>query len=210
MRGLLIAVCGLDGSGKTTQIKMLEEWFVKNNLSVLLTRQPTDYYRQDNRVRQYLDSGECPDMQAIALLAAADRRWHMKTCVEPSINEGTNIITDRYLYSSLAYFKVRGLEPEYIKAINGDIRTPDVTVFLDLEPEITLKRVKNRDGKLTKYEERDPDMFRNIRAAFKQVLPNEALILDATQKPTDIHQLIIKEVENKLKLIEEVELYETR
>src|SRR5206468_10211269 len=144
MRGLLIAVCGLDGSGKTTQINMLKEWFDREKKPVFLTRQPSNFYREDLRVRDYLDNGNCPDMEILAMLAAADRRWQMATEIEPAIENGKTIVTDRYLYSSLAYFNARGLNPEYVKSLNGDLRIPDVTLFLDIDPETTLNRVKLR------------------------------------------------------------------
>lgn len=204
-RGILIAICGLDGSGKTTQIGKLNEWFEKENRPHLLTRQPSDYYRQDERVRNYLDNGKCPDMNALALLAAADRRWHLSTLVEPSLKEGISVITDRYLYSSLAYFKFRGLEVDYVKYLNGEIRIPDVTVFLDLDPEVTLNRIVKRDGKLVKYEERDSSMFKKIRLFFKEVLPENALIIDGTLDPEQIHKTIITEINRKLNNIEEGE-----
>ena len=204
-RGILIAICGLDGSGKTTQIGKLNEWFEKENRPHLLTRQPSDYYRQDERVRNYLDNGKCPDMNALALLAAADRRWHLSTLVEPSLKEGISVITDRYLYSSLAYFKFRGLEVDYVKYLNGEIRIPDVTVFLDLDPEVTLNRIVKRDGKLVKYEERDSSMFKKIRLFFKEVLPENALIIDGTLDPEQIHKTIITKINRKLNNIEEGE-----
>lgn len=205
MRGILVAICGLDGSGKTTQIGKLNDWFEKENKPHLLTRQPSDYYRQDERVRNYLDNGVCPDMNALALLAAADRRWHLATLVEPSIKEGISVITDRYLYSSLAYFKFRGLETDYVKYLNGEIRIPDVTVFLDLDPEITLNRIIKRDGKLVKYEERDSSMFKKIRLFFKEVLPEDALIIDGTLDSEQIHKTIVEEINRKIKNIEEGE-----
>lgn len=97
MKGLLIAVCGLDGSGKSTQIQKLENWFRNQQLPTLLTKQPTDYYRQDLRVREYLDNGQCGSMEALAMLAATDRIWHIKTLIEPSLKGGVSVISDRYL-----------------------------------------------------------------------------------------------------------------
>ncbi|WP_175640428.1 dTMP kinase [Metabacillus schmidteae] len=196
-RGLLIAVCGLDGAGKTTQINLLNNWFETNKLPCEITKQPTDYYRNDRRVRRYLDHGECQDMKVLALLAAADRRYHLSAYIEPSIKRGMSIITDRYLYSSLAYFKFRGLEHEYVKYLNGDIREPDITIFLDIDPEITLLRVRNRDGQHTKYEEKDPRMFTEIRNHFKEVLPATTLLIDATLDKQTIHERIVSEVSNK-------------
>jgi len=206
MRGLLIAVCGLDGSGKTTQIEMLNKWLLSNEISCTVTKQPTDYYRQDERVRNYLDNGECADMNALALLAAADRRWHLATFIEPSINQGVCVITDRYLYSSLAYFKVRGIDSNYVKLLNGEIRIPDITVFLDIDPQITLQRVKTRDKEITKFEERNSGMFYKIRAAFKEILPEDALIMDGTLEPELIHETILKKVKQCLNAQRGVEL----
>ncbi|WP_224768129.1 dTMP kinase [Metabacillus idriensis] len=202
MNGLLVAICGLDGSGKTTQIKLLEDWFSQKRLLCLLTKQPTNHYRQDERVRKYLDFGECTDMKVLALLSAADRRWHLSNLIEPTLEKGTSVITDRYIYSSLAYFKVRGLDPSYVKSVNGDIREPDLTVFLDVDPSVSLSRVQKRDGSLTKYEERTPNMFHDIKNAFKEVLPENALIVDGALDVDVIHKLIISRIEEKLTNVE--------
>lgn len=194
MSGMLIAVCGLDGSGKTTQLNLLKDWFERNNKPYIVTKQPTDFYRQDTRVREYLDNGICTDMRVLALLSAADRRHHLSTVIEPAIKNGISVISDRYLYSALSYFSFRGLEEEYIRNINGEIRKPDITVFLDLEPKITLQRVALRDGDLKKYEELNIDNFVKIREAFHRVLPSDALRIDATLPYEKVHQIIINEV----------------
>lgn len=210
MRGLFVAVCGLDGAGKTTQIRLLHNWYEEMGISCELTKQPTDFYRQDERVRDYLDKGQCSDMSVLALLAAADRRWHLSTIIEPTLAQGKSIISDRYLYSSLAYFKVRGISPDFVKMINGNIRIPDLTIFLDLDASTTLSRVKERDKKLTKYEEREPRMFLEIRDAFKEVLPKDALIIDGTLDREEIHKIIINRVQEKLEDIKRGEIYEIK
>jgi dTMP kinase len=198
LRGLLIAVCGLDGSGKTTQIKLLEEWFRVNDKAVMLTRQPSDYYRNDERVRTFLDFGHCPDMRVLALLSAADRKWSMATVVEPALTQGTSVISDRFLYSTLAYFSVRGLPLDYVIQLNEGVQKPDITVFLDIEPEETLDRVKARDGETLKYEERDATTFVQVREAFKAVLPQDALIIDAQRDILSIHEEIVSAINCKL------------
>lgn len=195
MKGLLIAVCGLDGSGKSTQIQKLENWFRNQQLPTLLTKQPTDYYRQDLRVREYLDNGQCGSMEALAMLAAADRLWHIKTLIEPSLKEGVSVISDRYLFSSLAYFSARGLDVQYVKQLNNGTLIPDLTVFLDVEPKILLQRISIRDGKTTKFEEREPTMFTKVREAFlNEALPSNALIIDGTLSEEEIHKIIIGEL----------------
>ncbi|SFE80956.1 dTMP kinase [Paenibacillus algorifonticola] len=192
MSGLLIAMCGLDGAGKTTQIGMLTKWFEHNNVQLYNTKQPTDQYRNDPRVRSYLDNGHVHDMRVIAMLSAADRITHMYD-LEQRLDAGIHIISDRYIYSSYAYFKVRGMDINDIKNLYGSIRKPDLTVFLDIKPEITIKRIQARDGHL-KYEEKDPSIFMNVREAFRTVLPEDALIIDGERDPQDIHSEIVLNV----------------
>ena len=192
MSGLLIAMCGLDGAGKTTQIGMLTKWLKHNNLQLYNTKQPTDQYRNDPRVRSYLDNGQVHDMRVIAMLSAADRITHMYD-LEQRLDSGVHIISDRYIYSSYAYFKVRGMDINDIKNLYGSIRKPDLTVFLDIKPEITIKRIQARDGHL-KYEEKDPSIFINVREAFRTVLPEDALIIDGERDPQDIHSEIVLNV----------------
>lgn len=193
-KGLLIAVCGLDGSGKTTQITMLAQSLKNRNIPITLTKQPSDYYRQDSRVRSYLDEGICPNMEALGMLAAADRKWHLSTIILPNLEQGINVITDRYLYSSLAFFKVRGLDLEYIHTLNKGVPEPDLTIFIDLLPEMSLERVIQRDGAAIKFEERDPSMFESIREAFLEVLPTNTLIINGALPKEIIHQQIIDKV----------------
>ncbi|MEX0381567.1 dTMP kinase [Leuconostoc sp. MS02] len=196
MKNLLIAFCGLDGSGKTTQLRLLAHWLSSNQQVVLTTRQPSDDYRNNDRVRNYLDNGIVSNMKAIALLAAADRQNHIFEVVLPGLEKG-HVLTDRYLYSSFAFFKARGVDIDFIRSINPDVPEPDLTVFLDLAPRVTLERVANRDGSL-KFEERNSKIFKNVRETFLEVLPENSLILDAQLSENDIHKIIINKVKELL------------
>ena len=200
MKNLLVVFEGLDGSGKTTQIAKLAKWFIEKKMKVHITKQPTDYYRNDKRVRDYLDRGIAPNMYSIALLAAADRTYQIKDEIEPTLLS-SNIISDRYLYSSLAFFKARGLEYKDIMEINRDIPEPDAVIFLDIPPEKVLNRVRYRDGKNIKFEEHNDEVFRDVRDNFLSVLPPNSLIVDSTQDIEQVHQEIISYIS---KIIREV------
>lgn len=196
MKHLLIAFCGLDGSGKTTQLHLLKHWMLSNQQAVLTTRQPSEDYRNNDRVRNYLDNGVVSNMKAIALLAAADRQNHISEIILPGL-EKSHVLTDRYLYSSFAFFKARGLNIDFVRSINPDIPEPDLTVFLDLDPKVTLERVSNRDGSL-KFEERNSKIFEDVRETFLEVLPKNSLILDAQLSENDIHKVITNKVKELL------------
>ena len=195
-KGLLVVFEGLDGAGKTTQINLLKDWFENNNKIVYNTKQPTDFYRKDKRVRNYLDKGIVPNMYSIALLAAADRTYQNEAEIKPILSKGTNIISDRYLYSSLAFFKARGIKYQEIRNINKDIEEPDIIIFLDIDPDKALERVRVRDGKNLRFEEKNDNTFIQVRNNFLEVLPKgKTLIVDSTKDVKLIHELIIKYIE---------------
>ena len=187
---------GLDGSGKTTQINLLEEWFKRNKKLVHSTRQPTDFYRNDKRVKDYLEGGVVPNMYSIALLAAADRTYQNEVEIKPTLSKGINIISDRYLYSSLAFFKARGIEYEEISRLNKNIEKPDVVIFLDVKPKKALERVKIRDGENIKFEEKNDNTFIEVRDNFLEVLPKDTLIIDSSKSIEEIHKIIINHIGN--------------
>lgn len=195
-KGLLVVFEGLDGAGKTTQINLLKDWFKKNNKIVYNTKQPTDFYRKDKRVRDYLDKGIVPNMYSIALLAAADRTYQNEAEIKPILSKGINIISDRYLYSSLAFFKARGIEYEEISRLNKNIEKPDVVIFLDVKPKKALERIKIRDGENIKFEEKDDNTFIQVRNNFLEVLPKDTLIIDSSKSIEEIHKIIINYIEN--------------
>ncbi|GCD20791.1 dTMP kinase [Cellulomonas algicola] len=169
-RGRLVAVCGIDGSGKTTQIERVVDHLRAQGRDVVATRQPTDRYRQDATVRAALDLRlELAQISPeLALFAAFDRLRHLREVVEPALAAGSWVVTDRYVYSSYAYFLSRGIaEVDWLTAINRHAPRPDLTVVVDVPPELAAVRIVARDGSSRKREELDLDRMQTVRAAFR-------------------------------------------
>lgn len=169
-RGKLVAVCGIDGSGKTTQIERAVDHLRSLDHEVLATRQPTDRYRQDPTVRAALDLQL--DFREIApelaLFAAFDRLRHLREVVVPALDAGTWVVTDRYVYSSYAYFLSRGIaDVEWLAALNRHAPRPDLTIVVDVPPELAAARIIRRDGSSRKREELDLERMTAVRAAFR-------------------------------------------
>lgn len=192
---MLIVICGIDGSGKTTQIQMLKEKLEEKNL-IYLTKQPTNFYRRYDRFRNYVNSDikkEISILYELALLSAADRMRHYNLEIETNNNK--IIICDRYVFSSYAYFMARGLKDiTWLKEINKWSKLPDLTFYLDISPEIAFKRIINREGQSKKKEESDMNIMRKVRSFFLEQpwgIQDTYYIIKADRDKEMIHREII-------------------
>ena len=162
-----IAICGIDGSGKTTQVEMLKQYMQKNKIKVHATKSPTNWYRKDLRVAGYL-SGELETnkmlIHELALLSASDKLRQLQ--MEINEKNYNYIIYDRYLYSSYAYFMCRGMDLDYLMAINVNVPKPDITIYLDISAEDAYSRILKRDGTRSNKEEKDIKFLRTVREIF--------------------------------------------
>lgn len=144
MKGWFIVLEGTEGSGKTTQIRMLNEWLASQKYRVFLTKEPTKY-PIGQLVNQVLSGRIVIAEEAIPLLFAADRADHTKRYIAPALKKGQIVLCDRYVFSSLAY-QSAGMGAQFsktwIKTLNKFIASPDLVLFLDVAPEIGLGRLK--------------------------------------------------------------------
>lgn len=138
--GLLIALEGIDGSGTTTQARLLCDWLARSGHPVHLTCEPSTG-PIGTLLRQVLRRalGRSLDPAAVALLFAADRVDHVVHELLPHLEAGTHVVTDRYLSSSLAYQSV-GLELSWVRSINARAPAPDLTIYLRIDPAVARSR----------------------------------------------------------------------
>lgn len=151
-KGLFITFEGCDGCGKTSVIQALSIELQKAGITPLVTREPGGSLIAEEIRNIILDKkNTMMDPRTEALLYAASRRQHLAEIVLPALKEGKIVISDRYLDSSLAYqgyARNIGIDAVYsINAFAIDDTMPDITFFLDVRPEVALKRIaQNRDA----------------------------------------------------------------
>ncbi len=143
-KGVFICVEGLDGCGKTTQTKLLVERLEKKGYDAIYTAEPSRG-KIGKFIKKYCLHGETRVSSIVeALLFAADRFEHVEKEVIPALNEGKLVVSDRYVYSSLAYQGAAGLDLKWIKKINEHAIRPTLALFVDVEPETVIQRLKPR------------------------------------------------------------------
>ena len=150
MKGKFITFEGCEGSGKSTQLKLLSQYLSDRGIDFVLTREPGGGEISEE-IRKIILNGKYTDMsgECEALLYAAARVQHLKDVIIPALGQGKLVICDRYVDSSLAYQGyARGLGVAYIAQINdfalGKYR-PDLTVFLDIPPAEAFRRKHGAD-----------------------------------------------------------------
>ncbi|MGC8710553.1 MAG: dTMP kinase [Candidatus Micrarchaeia archaeon] len=139
-KGLFVAFEGLDGSGNSTQAMLLETYLRKAGRKTILTKEPTTGII-GGIIKSSLAGELKISSEATQLLFASDRAQHLKTQIIPALKNGVIIITDRYLFSSLAYGTASGLDPKWLYEINRRFLMPDLTFFIDVSPETSIKRI---------------------------------------------------------------------
>ena len=197
--GVLVAFCGIDGCGKTTQLKLAEEWLADRGFPVLVTRQPTDFYRRHPKVRNFFRTN-VPEggMETLVLLSALDRQHHLRTVVQPALSAGRIVLCDRYYYSAEAFFFARGVDRKVVRRLNPEIPMPALTVYLDVPAAICHQRILKRDGKMSSVEERSLLFLEKVRDGFDGAADASFLRIDGLQDIDSIHQLIVERLAESL------------
>lgn len=192
--GKFIVVEGLDGSGKSTQLRMLKEALEALGKKVYLTAEPTDF-ETGAYLRRILSNSEDKDMYLQSALFLADRLEHIthpEFGILKYLNDDYIVLCDRYYYSSFAYQGTKS-DIDWVMDINlkcERMLTPDLCIFLDVNPDTCKKRIDAVREKPELYE-KDIDKMRDIRNNFLSVLDklsgtHNIAIIDANAEINDI------------------------
>ena len=182
-RGMFITFEGGDGSGKSTQIQSVRDWFESRGREVVVTREPGGT-ELGTEIRRLVQNGpEDVDARTEALLYAADRAYHVATVIAPALERGAVVLGDRYIDSSLAYQgAARSLGVDEIASLSAWATRglyPSLTFLLDLPPEVGARR---RTDAPDRMERESMDFHERVRHEYLRLAdaePDRIVVIDA-------------------------------
>ncbi|MDH7476854.1 MAG: dTMP kinase [Candidatus Bathyarchaeota archaeon] len=196
MKGKDCFICieGLDGCGKTTQTRLLVRRLKKMGYAAVYTAEPSSG-KIGQFIKKYcLHGGKRVSAIVEALLFAADRFEHVNNEIIPALNKGKIVVSDRYVYSSLAYQGAAGLDLKWIEAINKHALRPDLAIFIDVEPEIAIKRLKSKKSVMENLETQ-----KKVRSVYLDFVQKGELVrIDGNNCKAEVAETILNVVTNFL------------
>lgn len=205
--GRFVVLEGIDGSGTTTQVARLADRLRGQGVLVRSTREPSDgpvgtLVRQVLTGRVVVPGGRAPGWATMALLFAADRMDHVESEIEPFVAQGGVVLSDRYDASSLAYQSVSSGASakeavQWIRSLNRYVRRPDLTIVLDIAPEVAAERCKVRGDVAQLYDQNE--VQRALAEFYRELakhMPNDrVVVVDASGTVDDVHARVWKTYE---------------
>ncbi len=201
-KGLFITFEGADGCGKTTQLRLLAEYLMKNGRDVVITREP-GAKGLGEKVREILLNydGVVSD-RCESFLFLADRAQNIDVIVNPAVEAGQIVLCDRHIDSTVAYQGYgRGLDIERINMLNNiatNSRKPDLTIVFDIDVETSQKRVGSEKDRM---ESAGIEFHNRVRNGYLEIAkqePQRVKVIDASGDIEDIHNEVKRMINNLL------------
>jgi dTMP kinase len=203
MRGVLITVEGVEGSGKSSHCRRLAERLRARGQDVVVTSEP-DGTALGAGIRALFEGGAPPPTPlAQALLFMAARQQHVVQVIRPALERGATVLSDRYADATVAYQGfAQGVDLDTVRDLNllatGGV-LPDLTLLLDLAPEIGLARIHGR--RLDAFERMGLEFHRRVRDGYLEIARGDkarVVVLDADRSPEDLHAAVMAAVDEWL------------
>ncbi len=146
LKGTLVCVEGIDGSGKSTQLSLLRDWLKNRNIDVIYTEwNSSDLISQTTKLAK---KKNLLSPRTFSLLHAVDFADRLKQVIAPALKAGFIVLADRYAYTAFARDVARGVDPKWVRYVYDFAIKPDLTLYFDLDPDISLQRIcSNRTPK---------------------------------------------------------------
>jgi dTMP kinase len=196
---------GIEGSGKSTQAKFLQQYFLDKNIKAILTREPGGT-KLAEEIRSLLVNGEIDKMDGICetLLNFAARRNHIEKLIKPALADGKIVISDRFFDSTIAYQSFgQNVDLGLIKKVQevaiGDFK-PDVTFLIDVDVDVAFERIKNRVDN-NRYELMDRTFHQRVHDGFLKIAQENQkriVVIDGKGNEKEIHQQILDKLSNNI------------
>lgn len=185
-RGVLIAIEGIDGAGKSTQAEILKEKLKKRGLDVILLKEPTSS-KWGRKIKEISKKTKSLDPLEELELFVKDREFNVREKILPALKEKKIVIIDRYYISTIAYQGARGIDKDIIRERNEKFAPkPDIIFILDIDPEESMQRIK-REREILFEEEK---FLKEVRKNFLEIKINQTYVIDA--------RLRVDEIANKI------------
>jgi len=208
MAGQFITFEGGEGSGKSSQIKILKSKLIDKGIDVVCTREPGGTPSAEI-LRELVTTGEVNKWEPMteALLMFASRYEHIKNLIIPSLENGKWVLCDRFYHSTYAYQGLgHGLGLEKMEALKkisiGEIE-PDLVFFLDIDPMEGIKRTMGRHTNEDRFEKMDISFHTKLRDAFlgfSKTYSENSVVINAGQEINKISDIIFEEIEKRFKI----------
>ena len=203
MRGVLITVEGVEGSGKSTQCSRLARYLSGRWPEVAQTSEP-DGTALGLRIRGLFADGPAPTPLTQTFLFMAARQEHVTRVIAPALARGAVVISDRYADATVAYQGYgQGMDVQTIKELNvlatGGV-APDLTLVLDLDPVVGMRRIRDRAA-LDAFEKMDLSFHRRVREGYLEIARSDkrrVVVLDAAQSADALHAEVVRVVDERL------------
>lgn len=193
-KGKLIALEGIDGTGKSTQAAMLHGFLRETGMDGIVTHEPVYGSPTGKLIKEILHSNERHNDFSLQMLFTVDRAMHVDSVISPALENGRYAIVDRYLMSTVAYSVAAGLKGMQLQAIrksNSVFPQPDFAFILDMEPEESIKRMAGQGRETDKFEE-NLKFLRKVRRAYLKfpAIYQNTFLIDANKDANSVHSSI--------------------
>jgi len=194
--GLFIVFEGIDGTGKSTQVRLLAEKLRKLGYAVVETREPTDSpYGQ--KIRELFTDRTSVSQDEELQLFIADRDQHVREVITPALSDGCIVVSDRYYLSTVAYQGANGMDPDMILKKNAVFPVPDLAFILEIEPAQGIHRIQNQRNEHPNTFEEEANLLK-VAEIFASMEQNFIRRINGAGTIEDVHRQVFEKVDDLL------------